>query len=220
MQCTATQLESWRFDPQAWSLHVLPVSNRYLMELGNSKLVVGVILSFFFILFIFLHSTKDRLRKTGGAWVGEWQYKTNWNDKEKNRSNDLQCSHAQARGKSQEHWIIENRAKTENEENAPTGRLRGKIYDDDEMSRYYLKQRNINKRENDEKHARKRNVGNMHEWVLLCVCVCARLQWAVCVEGEKSREIRLPSSGAETLRCLQTAEKPCVFKFTVWIWKL
>lgn len=43
---------------------------------------------------------------------------------------------------------------TENEENSPTCGLMRKIYDDDEMLRYYLKQRNINKRENDQKHTR------------------------------------------------------------------
>lgn len=64
----------------------------------------------------------------------------------------------------------------------------GKIYADDEMSRYDLKQRNINKRENDEKEASKRKVGKMHERVRVSACVL--LQRAECVEGEESREMR------------------------------
>lgn len=56
-----------------------------------------------------------------------------------------------------------------NGENGPTGRLMRKIYDDDEISRYYLKQRNINKKENDEKQT------HTHKIECFAVCVFVRV---------------------------------------------
>lgn len=178
------------------------------MELGNSKLVVGVILSFFFIFFIFLQSTKAGSIRLAGLEWGSGNRKQIETIKKRIVQTIFSAHTRKPEGKAKNTGLLKTGQKQKMKKMPQLVEWRGKIYDDDEMSRYYLKQRNINKRENDEKHARKRKIGNMHEWVLLCVCVCVSAVSSVCWGGEEQRntftikwcwDLEMPSNSWRTL---------------------